>query len=187
MVDSGKMEGIEKIRKGLAKCIHFPEDVCNDDCPYCGTGVGNCDCQPKLMSDALGLINELCNPVTKMFLSLSEIEKQTAVMYAVNYLKTGVDVTGKWLTATQHSTAMYEAEKVGYVRAMEMARVFESDHGKLIEKIIDIIAEYLSERYEPPVPVDVWYASEESLQKALRKNWKNFLKDLAEKAVKTDG
>ncbi len=43
----------------------------------------------------------------------------TAYLHAINYTKYGVDVTEKWLTATQNASALEEAYRKGYYDAME--------------------------------------------------------------------
>ena len=43
----------------------------------------------------------------------------TAYLHAINYTKYGVDVTEKWLTATQNASALEKAYRDGYYEAME--------------------------------------------------------------------
>lgn len=42
----------------------------------------------------------------------------TAYLHAINYTKYGVDVTEKWLTATQNASALEKAYRDGYYDAM---------------------------------------------------------------------
>ena len=49
--------------------------------------------------------------------SLSELDEnvlQVAIMYSINYLAYGVDVTEKWDTATRQQDALYRAKCAGY-------------------------------------------------------------------------
>lgn len=43
----------------------------------------------------------------------------TAYLHAINYTLYGVDVTEKWLTATQNSCALERAYKKGYYEALQ--------------------------------------------------------------------
>lgn len=46
-----------KVIKGLDVCQHFSErEECPEDCPYFEIGIGNHDCMPVLMADALALL-----------------------------------------------------------------------------------------------------------------------------------
>lgn len=43
----------------------------------------------------------------------------TAYLHAINYTLYGVDVTDKWLTATQNASALEKAYKKGYYDALQ--------------------------------------------------------------------
>ena len=43
----------------------------------------------------------------------------TAYLHAINYTLYGVDVTEKWLTATQNTSALEKAYKKGYYDALQ--------------------------------------------------------------------
>ena len=43
----------------------------------------------------------------------------TAYLHAINYVKYGVDVTEKWLTAVQQTSALEKAYQDGYYDAMQ--------------------------------------------------------------------
>ena len=43
----------------------------------------------------------------------------TAYLHAINYTLYGVDVTGKWLTATQNASALEKAYRNGYYDALQ--------------------------------------------------------------------
>ena len=46
----------------------------------------------------------------------------TAYLHAINYTLYGVDVTEKWLTATQNASALEKAYKKGYYDALQKTR-----------------------------------------------------------------
>lgn len=52
----------------------------------------------------------------------------TAYLHAMNYVNYGVDVTEKWLTATQNASALEKAYKKGYFDALQ--RQAESEDKK---------------------------------------------------------
>lgn len=44
---------------------------------------------------------------------------ETAYLYAINYIWYGVDVTEKWVTATQNANALEKAYRKGYYDALQ--------------------------------------------------------------------
>lgn len=68
---------------------------------------------------------------------------ETAYLYAMNITSYGVDVTEKWLTATQNASAMERAYRKGYYDALQrQAEVRNKDEQNLIlkqEPILDKI------------------------------------------------
>lgn len=60
------------------------------------------------------LINYLCQQPTMIL--------ATAMMYARNLHTSGVSVVDKWETAVQMSCDLSNAERAGYMKAMEIAR-----------------------------------------------------------------
>ena len=63
------------------------------------------------MTSTEQLIDELSKMPSKVI--------ATAYLHAINYTKYGVDVTEKWLTATQNASALEKAYRDGYYDAME--------------------------------------------------------------------
>lgn len=45
---------------------------------------------------------------------------ETAYLYALNYTSYGVDITEKWVTATQNASALEKAHRKGYYDALQM-------------------------------------------------------------------
>ena len=43
----------------------------------------------------------------------------TAYLHAINYTRYGIDVTEKWITATQQASALAKARNQGYYDAMQ--------------------------------------------------------------------
>lgn len=62
-------------------------------------------------------INQLLDELSKM----PPMVISTAYLYAINYTKYGVDVTEKWLTATQKAIALERAYRTGYYDALQKA------------------------------------------------------------------
>ena len=49
------------------------------------------------------------------------------------------------------------------------------------DKIIEIIAEWLVKRYEPPKPVNFWFTSEKAIENTCKKMWVAQLNELIKK------
>ena len=64
----------------------------------------------------------------------------TAYLYAINDTSYGVDVTEKWLTATQNASALEKAYKKGYYDALQR-QVESRDWINLADDLIPIIDE----------------------------------------------
>lgn len=58
----------------------------------------------------------------------------TAYLHAINYTLYGVDVTEKWLTATQNAAALEQAYRKGYYDALQMLEEREDEECKKSEK-----------------------------------------------------
>jgi hypothetical protein len=54
-------------------------------------------------------------------LKMSPMTLLTAYLYAINLTSYGVDVTEKWLTAIQQTSALEKAYNKGYYDAMEVS------------------------------------------------------------------
>ena len=67
---------------------------------------------PMVKNSEKQLIDEL----SKMALMVIE----TAYLHALNYTLYGVDVTEKWVTATQNASALEKAHRKGYYDALQM-------------------------------------------------------------------
>lgn len=50
---------------------------------------------------------------------LSDIELETAYLYAISYINYGEDITEKWITATQNAYALDNAYRKGYYDAVQ--------------------------------------------------------------------
>lgn len=72
-------------------------------------------------------INWLLNELSKM----PPMVIETAYLHATNYTKYGVDVTEKFLTATQNAFALERAYREGYYDALHdtLQRIAENDDG----------------------------------------------------------
>lgn len=55
----------------------------------------------------------------------------TAYLHAINYTKYGVDVTEKWLTAVQQSSALEKAYHEGYYDALQRQVESETEDGNV--------------------------------------------------------
>lgn len=66
---------------------------------------------PESSYEAKHLINELSK--------MSPMVIATAYSHAINYTMYGVDVTEKWLTATQNANALEKAYQKGYYDALQ--------------------------------------------------------------------
>ena len=55
----------------------------------------------------------------------------TAYLHAVNYTLYGVDVTEKWVTATQNASALDKAYKKGYYDALQRQAEREDNDGSI--------------------------------------------------------
>lgn len=60
-------------------------------------------------------------------LKMTTMVIETAYLYAINITSYGVDVTEKWLTATQNASAMERAYRKGYYNALQKAESEDKD------------------------------------------------------------
>lgn len=68
----------------------------------------------------------------------------TAYLYAINYTLYGVDVTEKWVTATQQTHALEKARRDGYYEALQK---LEENDAKLLEKAMTLQTQAIVESY----------------------------------------